>query len=69
GFRDTTRIASGDPILWDAIFQSNREAVLLATERFTAKLNEFRELLYQRDSAGLRRWLDEGKQVRDALGS
>src|SRR5262249_29527619 len=30
GFRDTTRIAAGDPNLWTAIFLQNREAVRAA---------------------------------------
>ena len=38
GFRDFTRIAASDPIMWRDIFLSNREAVLDILQRFTADL-------------------------------
>jgi prephenate dehydrogenase len=69
GFRDVTRIAAGDPELWAAIFEANRDCVLAALVAFTDRLSEFRKLLEAGDRAGLVRWLTEGKQVRDALGS
>ena len=69
GWRDTTRIAGGDPALWAGIFLANRDAVLTAADRFTTRLAEFRHLLEAGDGAGLGRWLAEAKQVRDALGS
>jgi prephenate dehydrogenase len=69
GFRDVTRIAAGDPDLWAAIFEANRDCVLAAMAAFTDRLAEFRKLLEAGDHAGLVRWLTEGKQVRDALGS
>lgn len=69
GFRDTTRIAAGDPDLWAAIFEANRDAVLGATDTFMSRLTEFRTLLAAGDHAGLVRWLADGKRVRDALGS
>ena len=69
GFRDVTRIAAGDPCLWAAIFQENREHLLSAVEAFHSRLEEFRRLLTNSDTTGLVNWLTEGKQVRDALGS
>ena len=69
GFRDVTRIAGGDPHLWTAIFQANRDAVIAALEQFTSRLDEFRRLLESGDGAGLGQWLAEAKQVRDALGT
>jgi cyclohexadieny/prephenate dehydrogenase len=69
GFRDTTRIAAGDPELWAAIFQANRPAVLAGLQRFVDHLDEFRKLLEHDDGPGLMRYLAEGKRVRDALGS
>jgi prephenate dehydrogenase len=69
GFRDVTRIAAGDPQLWAAIFEANRDAVLSAVDSFANRLAEFRRLLDAGDHAGLVNWLAEGKQVRDALGT
>jgi len=38
GFRDFTRIAASDPIMWRDVFLSNREAVLEILGRFTEDL-------------------------------
>ena len=69
GWRDTTRIAGGDPHLWAAIFRANRAAVLDAAKQFADRMTEFRTLLEADDLPGLVRWLEEAKKVRDALGS
>jgi prephenate dehydrogenase len=69
GFRDTTRIAAGDPELWSAIFEANRDAVLDAVDRLTNQLHRFRSALANQDRSALVHWLAEGKRVRDALGS
>lgn len=69
GFRDVTRVAAGDANLWAAIFEANRDGTLSALDQFTDRLNQFRALLEAGDRDGLVRWLSEGKQVRDALGT
>jgi cyclohexadieny/prephenate dehydrogenase len=69
GFRDSTRIAAGDPDLWAAIFEANRDAVLTAVDGFADRMAEFRRALAAGDRAGVVRWLAEAKRVRDALGS
>src|SRR5580700_7509725 len=38
GFRDFTRIAASDPVMWRDIFLNNREAVLEILQRFTEDL-------------------------------
>jgi cyclohexadieny/prephenate dehydrogenase len=38
GFRDFTRIAASDPVMWRDIFLSNREAVLDVLQRFSEDL-------------------------------
>ncbi len=38
GFRDFTRIAASDPVMWRDIFLNNREAVLEVLQRFTEDL-------------------------------
>jgi prephenate dehydrogenase len=67
GFRDATRLASGDPALWAAIFLSNRPAVLAALERLEGRLERFRQALSADDREHLEALLREGKQVRDGL--
>lgn len=69
GFRDVTRIASGDPALWAAIFEANREPILAAVRDFCHRLGTFERFLQSGDGAGLVQWLSEAKKVRDALGS
>ena len=69
GFRDTTRVAGGDPDLWAAIFDANRDEVLAATDAYMTRMTQFRAALEARDGVALTAWLTEAKQVRDALGS
>ena len=69
GFRDTTRIAGAGAAIWEPIFRTNREEVLESCARFAVRFDEFRKLLAADDGPGLIRWLNEGKRVRDALGS
>src|SRR5207253_3456953 len=49
GFRDTTRVAAGDPDLWAAIFAQNRGAVLAALGRLEGRLTEFRHAIEHED--------------------
>ena len=69
GFRDTTRVAAGDPDLWSAIFTQNRAAVLEALARLRGRVDDFRQALAAEDRLTLDRLLCEGKRNRDALGS
>jgi prephenate dehydrogenase len=69
GFRDTTRIAAGDPVLWKAIFEHNRVAVLSALRSLTGRLDQFRHALEAGNWARLDSLLTQAKEVRDALGS
>jgi cyclohexadieny/prephenate dehydrogenase len=39
GFRDFTRIASSDPVMWRDVFLNNRDAVLEVLGRFTQDLD------------------------------
>jgi prephenate dehydrogenase len=67
GFRDTTRLASGSPGLWTAIFQANRDAVLAALDQFHDQLGRFRRALVQGDREALSTLLQQGKAARDRL--
>ena len=73
GFRDFTRIASSDPVMWRDIFLNNRGAVLEMLGRFTEDLSalqravrrgdaDYLETLFTRTRA-IRRGVIEAKQV------
>jgi prephenate dehydrogenase len=69
GWRDTTRVASGDVELWRQIFTENHRHVLQSLAKFEKVLSAFRQALEGNDSAELVRLLDAGKRNRDTLGS
>ncbi len=69
GFRDTTRVAAGDPSLWTAIFSQNRPAVLSALDEFQKHLAQFRRALETDNAQALDALLTQAKKVRDALGN
>jgi prephenate dehydrogenase len=69
GIRDVTRIASGDPALWTAIFSHNRDNVLTAIRQLIERLNQLQENLQTSDWPRLLTLLDQAKKVRDALGN
>ena len=69
GFRDTTRIAAGDPAIWTGIFEHNCDAVVDGLERLDAEFSRFRRALANRNWQALRQLLTQAKKVRDALGS
>jgi prephenate dehydrogenase len=69
GFRDTTRIAAGDPALWTAIARENALALSHALDRFRVRLDELREAVLNQDTDKLTDILTDAKRVRDALGS
>jgi prephenate dehydrogenase len=69
GFRDTTRVAAGDPSIWTGIFAQNRSAVLAALKQLSGRLAEYRAILEADDIPALDDFLTQAKKVRDALGS
>jgi prephenate dehydrogenase len=45
GFRDTTRIAAGDPDMWTEIFLANRDALAATVEAFQAALADLQRAI------------------------
>jgi prephenate dehydrogenase len=66
GFRDTTRIAAGDPSMWTGIVGQNRAEVLAALQDASEALAELLEAVESRDDKGLLQLLREAKHLRDA---
>jgi prephenate dehydrogenase len=65
GFRDTTRIASGDADLWTEILLENREALQAPLEDLIARLGEVLDFVRRADDERLRQFLAEAKSLRD----
>jgi 3-phosphoshikimate 1-carboxyvinyltransferase len=69
GFRDFTRIAASDPVMWRDIFKSNGSAVLKILDRFMADLERLREALAAGDTDALVETFQRAKQARDYFTS
>lgn len=67
GFKDTTRIASGNPELWKDIFVTNRKNIVKDMKVFRKELLKIENALERNDSAKLLRLLKKAKTVRDSL--
>ncbi|MDX1970878.1 MAG: prephenate dehydrogenase/arogenate dehydrogenase family protein [Planctomycetaceae bacterium] len=67
GFRDTTRIAAGDPDLWTGILRENADEVLAGIAAVQRQLDQFAAALANGDAAALRDQLVLGKTLRDQL--
>jgi prephenate dehydrogenase len=55
-FRDTTRVAGANPVIWGDIFTSNREAVVAGIESLAERLSEAARLLRDGEAEGVREW-------------
>lgn len=53
GFRDFTRIAASDPVMWRDVFLTNREAVLEMLGRFTEDLTALQRAIRRGDGQAL----------------
>jgi cyclohexadieny/prephenate dehydrogenase len=69
GFRDTTRVAAGDPSIWTGILLQNRAGLLEVLGTLQDRLSRFAAALAAGDRAAVDNLLDQGKRARDALGS
>jgi prephenate dehydrogenase len=71
GWRDTTRVAAGDPALWQAILTANRQHVIDALNLMEQSLETLRESVEQGDNETLMSILETAakrKRERNALG-
>lgn len=64
GFKDFTRIAKSDPIMWRDIFLTNKENVLFAIESFIDSLRELGRLIKEEREEELTEFLKEVKIKR-----
>ncbi|MFA4967896.1 MAG: prephenate dehydrogenase/arogenate dehydrogenase family protein [Candidatus Margulisiibacteriota bacterium] len=69
GFRDTTRIASGDPILGVDMFTTNQKAILKMIGSFKRSLSNLEKLIKEGNSEKIREELEKAKKFRDSIYS
>jgi prephenate dehydrogenase len=67
GFRDFTRIASSDPVMWRDIALTNRESLLEMIACFEAFFAELRQDIAAGDGERLQEFFARSKASRDAL--
>ena len=67
GFRDFSRIASSDPVMWRDICIANRDAILKMIDRYMAGLNEFTGMLREQDEERILETFRRAKEVRDGF--
>ena len=65
GFRDFTRIASSDPVMWRDICVANREAILTTLQAYVRDLNAVTEAIRRCDSAEIFGIFNRAKVARD----
>ncbi|MBZ9560464.1 MULTISPECIES: bifunctional prephenate dehydrogenase/3-phosphoshikimate 1-carboxyvinyltransferase [unclassified Modicisalibacter] len=64
GFRDFTRIAGSDPVMWRDIFTANRDAVLAALDDFEAGVARLRTAIVESDGDAMLATLDRASHAR-----
>ncbi|RKQ68882.1 prephenate dehydrogenase [Litorimonas taeanensis] len=64
GFRDFTRIAASDPIMWRDVFLSNREATLEVVDRFIEDLTALKRAIRWEDGETLLEHFAKTRDIR-----
>jgi prephenate dehydrogenase len=67
GFRDFTRIASSDPVMWRDICLSNRDQVMVMMRRYSVEMEKMYKALEAGDGEMLREIFERAKKARDAF--
>ena len=65
GYRDTTRVASGDPAMWAEIMMENRVALTSALEDAQKEIGEMLDQLANSDKKGLQEYLADVKRRKE----
>lgn len=68
GFRDFTRIAGSDPVMWHDIFLANREAVLRTLDTFQTDLDALRAAMVAGDGHQLLGVFTRARMAREHFG-
>ncbi|WP_438728440.1 prephenate/arogenate dehydrogenase family protein [Parasphingorhabdus sp. DH2-15] len=64
GFRDFTRIAASNPVMWRDVFMSNKEAVLAMLQRFTEDLTALQRAIRRDEGDVLEEMFTRTRDIR-----
>ncbi|KGB52824.1 Cyclohexadienyl dehydrogenase [Sphingopyxis sp. LC363] len=67
GFRDFTRIAASDPVMWRDVFLANKDAVLATLQRFNEDLTALQQAIRRGDGAKLEDWFTRTRAIRRSI--
>lgn len=67
GFRDFTRIAASDPVMWRDVFLNNKTAVLEMLGRFTEDLTALQRAIRFGDGAALETLFSRSREIRRGI--
>ncbi len=67
GFRDFTRIAASDPVMWRDVFLTNRDAVLEMLGRFLEDLSKLQRMVRVGDGAGMEALFTRTRKIRRSI--
>ncbi|WP_137150739.1 prephenate/arogenate dehydrogenase family protein [Devosia sp. FKR38] len=67
GFRDFTRIAASDPVMWRDVFLTNRDAVLEMLGRFTEDLSVLQRAVRMGDGPALEAMFTRTRAIRRSI--
>ena len=67
GFRDFTRLAGSDPIMWRDVYQKNKNAVLEMLGRFSEDLSTYQKAIRNGDLEFLENKFNQSKKIRKEI--
>jgi cyclohexadieny/prephenate dehydrogenase len=67
GFRDFTRIAASDPVMWRDVFLTNRDAVLEMLGRFLEDLSKLQRMVRVGDGPGMEDLFTRTRKIRRSI--
>ena len=67
GFRDFTRLAGSDPIMWRDIYDNNKDSVLEMLGRFTEDLSTLQKAIRNKDLSFLEKTFQSTKDTRKII--
>ena len=67
GFRDFTRLAGSDPIMWRDVYKTNKNAVLEMLGRFSEDLSTYQKAIRNGDLEFLEKKFNQSKKIRKEI--